>query len=820
MESYSVGDITSIVGGQLYRGSGGTISYILIDSRKIVFARESVFFALKGTRNDGHKFIGELYDAGVRNFVVQVLPNNVEMYQFANFIVVNNTLVALHKLVAFHRSKMPMPIVGITGSNGKTIVKEWACQCMSHEKLIARNPKSYNSQIGVPLSVWLLQTDNNMGIFEAGISRPNEMDNLEVIIRPNIGIFTNIGDAHQENFENIEQKINEKLKLFKNSQVVILCADNQLVRERAKAQLSANTKLFTWGTQPDVNLYIDSVVYNSTNSVIRVMYDNVIYEAQIPFSDKASIENVLHVWSLMLVFGYDNQTIIKRLANIEPVAMRLELKEGKNNCSVINDSYSCDMESLQIALDYLSVQNQHPQKILILSDIAQSGYSKSDLYHHIAVLLRQKHVDKLIGIGADIRSFSNFFDIKKEFYTTTQEFLERVDMSKFQNTSILLKGARTFGFERISQVLQKQSHQTVMSIDLSAIEANLNYFKSLVRPTTEIVTMLKAFAYGSGTHEIANLCQYQRVAMIAVAFADEGVELRRDGIRIPILVLNPEPESFEQMIEYKLEPEVYNYTILNLFNKAVEEANLTDYPIHLKLDTGMHRSGFMEDELNQLIEAVKQAKNLKIKTIFSHLATADEFNQDDYTLMQLSTYDSMSNAIIQSFDYPIKRHVLNSAGIERFSAKYQYDMVRLGIGLYGISVTNAELQPIATLTSTLAQIKHLKAGSTVGYSRKGVLTRDSEIATVPIGYADGLRRCLGNGKGKMWYKGHLVPIVGNVCMDICMVDVTGLNAKEGDRVEIFGKNLPITQVAEWMNTIPYEVLTGISRRVKRTYQYE
>ena len=820
MESYSVGDITSIVGGQLYRGSGGTISYILIDSRKIVFARESVFFALKGTRNDGHKFIGELYDAGVRNFVVQVLPNNVEMYQFANFIVVNNTLVALHKLVAFHRSKMPMPIVGITGSNGKTIVKEWACQCMSHEKLIARNPKSYNSQIGVPLSVWLLQTDNNMGIFEAGISRPNEMDNLEAIIRPNIGIFTNIGDAHQENFENIEQKINEKLKLFKNSQVVILCADNQLVRERAKAQLSANTKLFTWGTQPDVNLYIDSVVYNSTNSVIRVMYDNVIYEAQIPFSDKASIENVLHVWSLMLVFGYDNQTIIKRLANIEPVAMRLELKEGKNNCSVINDSYSCDMESLQIALDYLSVQNQHPQKILILSDIAQSGYSKSDLYHHIAVLLRQKHVDKLIGIGADIRSFSNFFDIKKEFYTTTQEFLERVDMSKFQNTSILLKGARTFGFERISQVLQKQSHQTVMSIDLSAIEANLNYFKSLVRPTTEIVTMLKAFAYGSGTHEIANLCQYQRVAMIAVAFADEGVELRRDGIRIPILVLNPEPESFEQMIEYKLEPEVYNYTILNLFNKAVEEANLTDYPIHLKLDTGMHRSGFMEDELNQLIEAVKQAKNLKIKTIFSHLATADEFNQDDYTLMQLSTYDSMSNAIIQSFDYPIKRHVLNSAGIERFSAKYQYDMVRLGIGLYGISVTNAELQPIATLTSTLAQIKHLKAGSTVGYSRKGVLTRDSEIATVPIGYADGLRRCLGNGKGKMWYKGHLVPIVGNVCMDICMVDVTGLNAKEGDRVEIFGKNLPITQVAEWMNTIPYEVLTGISRRVKRTYQYE
>lgn len=820
MASYSIGDISAVIGGKLLRGSGGTISHILIDSRKVVFARESLFFALKGTRNDGHKFIPELYKAGVRNFVVDSMPQKEEEYLYANFIVVDNTLLALHKLVAWHRQKMAMPVVGITGSNGKTIVKEWACQCLAPEKLIARNPKSYNSQIGVPLSVWLLQPDNNMGIFEAGISKPNEMDALENIIKPNIGIFTNIGDAHQENFESIEQKINEKLKLFKNVQVLIYGADNQLVREKIKSQISPDVKLFTWGTMPDVNLYVESVEYQPTSAIIKAMYNNERYSVQIPFADRASVENALQVWSLMIVFGYDSQVISKRLANLEPIAMRLELKDGNNNCSIINDSYSCDMESLHIALDYLGVQNQHPQKVLIISDIEQSGYAKPDLYHHIAILIRQKKVDRLIGIGPDIKSFANYFDLRKDFFLSTSEFLEKFDFSKIQNSSVLLKGARSFGFERISSVLQKQSHQTIMTIDLSAMEYNLNYFKSLLKPTTEMCCMLKAFAYGSGTHEIANLCQYQRVAMIAVAFADEGVELRRDGIHIPILVLNPERESFSQIIEYRLEPEIYNYVTLNTFNQAVIDAGQTDYPIHLKLDTGMHRSGFMPEETDECISAVKQATGLKIKTIFSHLATADEYDQDDYTFSQLKAFDSMSSAIIAQMGYPIKRHILNSAGIERFSDNYQYDMVRLGIGLYGLSVAGAQLQPIATLTSSLAQIKHLKAGATVGYSRRGKLTRDSDIATVPIGYADGLRRCLGNGNGKLWYKGHLVPIVGNICMDICMVDVTGLDAHEGDPIEIFGKNLPITQVAEWMNTIPYEVLTGISRRVKRTYQYE
>lgn len=820
MASYSVGDIASVVGGKLTRGSGGNISHILIDSRKVVFARESMFFALKGTRNDGHKFIPELYSLGVRNFVVDKLPQNIETYLYANFIEVPDTLKALHQLVAWHRSKMSLPVVGITGSNGKTIVKEWACRSLAPEKSIARNPKSYNSQIGVPLSVWLLQPENNLGIFEAGISKVGEMDALENIIKPNIGIFTNIGDAHQENFTSIEQKINEKLKLFKNVKVLIFGADNQLVREKIKTQIGSDVKLFTWGTMPDVNLYVESVDYQATSATIRAMYNNERYAVKIPFADKASVENALQVWSLMIVFGYDSQIIISRLANLEPVAMRLELKDGNNNCSIINDSYNCDMESLHIALDYLSVQNQHPQKILILSDIEQSGYSKSDLYHHIAILIRQKNVDRLIGIGADIKSFSNYFDLRKDFYTSTQDFLDNFDFSKIQNSSVLLKGARSYGFERISSVLQKQSHQTVMNIDLSAMEYNLNYFKGLLKPTTEMCCMLKAFAYGSGTHEIANLCQYQRVAMIAVAFADEGVELRRDGIRIPILVLNPEFDSFAQMIEYNLEPEVYNYKTLNTFNEAVISAGKSEYPIHLKLDTGMHRSGFVPEETDACIEAVKNAKGLKIKTIFSHLATADDLDQDDYTLLQLRTFDTMSGTIIEKMGYPIKRHILNSAGIERFADGYQYDMARLGIGLYGLSAIGAQLQPIATLTSSLAQIKHLKAGDTVGYSRRGKLTRDSDIATVPIGYADGLRRCLGNGNGKLWYKGHLVPIVGNICMDICMVDVTGLDAHEGDPVEIFGKNLPITQVAEWMNTIPYEVLTGISRRVKRTYQYE
>lgn len=820
MASYQTGEIATILKGELTRGSGGNISQLLIDSRKILFARESLFFALKGENNDGHNFISDLYNNGVRNFVVSQLPENMASYPRGNFIKVENTLTALHTLVSAHRNQFNIPIIGITGSNGKTIVKEWAFQCLSPERLTVRNPKSFNSQIGVPLSVWLLQQETELGIFEAGISQPGEMQLLEKMIRPTIGIFTNIGDAHQENFESREQKITEKLKLFSNSQVLIYNTDQQQVSDLISREVPAEVRRFTWGNNPQSDLQITNTEYHLNFTIIRVKYCGTDYSVQIPFIDQASIENVMHVWALMLVFGYKHEVIARRLSQLEKIAMRLELKDGLNNCTIINDSYNSDLESLRIALDYLNVQKQHSQHILILSDIVQSGYTKPELYQLVANMIRDKKVDRLIGIGTDIQKFSTLFEVRKDFFATTQEFLSNYDFNKFQNASILLKGARMFEFERISTILQKQSHRTVMTIDLSAIEYNINYFRKLLKPETGLVTMLKAFSYGSGTHEIANLCQYKRVSMLAVAFADEGVELRRDNIHIPILVLNPEKESYEQMIEYNLEPEVYNFVTLRDFNAAVLAAGKASYPIHLKLDTGMHRSGFMPEETQAVINALKEAQGLRVSTIFSHLSSADEPAQDDYTLEQLSIFDSMSQAIKEELKYPIRRHILNSAGIERFSDKYQFDMVRLGIGLYGLSVTGAQLATVATLTSSIAQIKKLKAGTTVGYNRRGKLVVDSEIATVPIGYADGLRRSLGNGNGHMWFKGKLVPIIGNVCMDLCMIDVTGLDAHEGDPVEIFGKNLPITQVAEWMGTIPYEVLTGISRRVKRTYQYD
>jgi Alr-MurF fusion protein len=819
MVSYAINEIAIILKGELTKSSGGKVSYLLIDSRKVLFPRESLFFALKGQRNDGHQFIHELYLKGVRNFVVSQVSVNSGNFPRANFIVVKDTLTALHQLVAWHRQTLQLPVVGITGSNGKTIIKEWTHQCLSPDQYVIRNPKSFNSQVGVPLSVWLLQPEANLGIFEAGISRPGEMQALKDIIKPTIGIFTNIGDAHQEHFSSIEQKINEKLKLFSETDVLIYCSDHQQVSRQIELKPGFKPRLFSWGNSAKAIVHLKKVEYHSSFSVLSVSWQQNSFEIQIPFVDKASVENAMHVCSLMLVLGYNPETIAERMVQLENVAMRLELKEGINNCSIINDYYNSDLESLHIALDYLGYQNQHPQKVLVLSDIAQSGYPREVLYQRVAVMVKQKNIDRLIGIGPDIKRYGDFFELRKDFFETTNKFMAEYDFAKFHNMAILLKGARSFEFEQISKILQKQSHRTIMNIDLSAMEYNLNYFKALLKPTTGIIAMVKAFSYGSGTHEIANLCQYQRVAMLAVAFADEGIELRNNGIRIPIIVLNPEEENFANMIEHQLEPEIYNFDSLKAFNNVVVRSGTGPYPIHVKLDTGMHRSGFLPFETNDLITEIKSATGLKIKTIFSHLSSADEPAQDDFTFEQIHTFELVSQKIMQQFDYPIKRHILNSAGTERFS-KHQFDMVRVGIGLYGISAVDAPLAQVGTLTSSIAQVKKLKSGSSVGYNRKGKVTVDSEIATVPIGYADGLRRYLGNGRGKFWYKGKLVPIIGNVCMDMCMIDVTGLNAREGDEVEIFGRNLPIAQLSEWMVTIPYEVLTGISRRVKRTYQYD
>ncbi|MBI9067013.1 MAG: bifunctional UDP-N-acetylmuramoyl-tripeptide:D-alanyl-D-alanine ligase/alanine racemase, partial [Salinivirgaceae bacterium] len=774
--------------------------------------------ALRGSRIHGHYYVNDCYSAGVRNFVVEEYPSNMDAFPRANFVKVPSAFKALQILVKWHRSNFNIPVVGVTGSNGKTIVKEWIYQCLSSEKYVIRNPKSYNSQVGVPLSVWLLNKAGELGVFEAGISQPGEMKRLEELIQPSIGIFTNLGDAHQENFESVAQKLNEKLLLFSNCESIIYCSDNEMV-SNGMVQKYGSKKLFTWSVSNTANLQITKKESHKQTTEIFALYNNSEISIVIPFIDKASIENAIHVWSFLLLQNYDSQFIRNKIAKLETVAMRLELKEGNNNCTIINDSYNSDLESLHIALDFLTYQNQHAQKVLILSDIAQSGFENAELYRQVANVIKQKKIDRLIGIGLDISQFESYFDLRKDFYSSTREFLENIDRLKLQNMTILLKGARSFEFENISNQLQKQTHRTVFEIDLNALEYNLDYFKNQLKPKTGIIAMLKASSYGSGTFEIANICQYHRVAAIAVAFTDEGVELRKSGIKIPIMVMNPEESAFASIMEHNIEPEIYDFNSLNTFTTFVEKQNLKAYPIHIKIDTGMNRAGFLPNEIPQLIDVLKNCESLKVKSVFSHLASADEPEQDEFTLQQIEIFENTSIQIINELAYKIKRHILNSAGIERFP-KYQYDMVRLGIGLYGVSSINKSLAQVGSLTSSIVQIKKVSKGHTVGYSRKGVAAKDSEIATIPIGYADGYRRILSNGVGKIWVNGHLAPIIGNICMDMCMIDVTGLHVKEGDQVEIFGKHLKVVEVANWMQTIPYEVLTGISKRVKRTYQLE
>ncbi len=810
-------------------GNGSTdtiIKDLLIDSRKMNNPLTSLFFAIKGDRHDGHAYIHDVYEKGVRNFVVSELPANIEQFDNANFILVKDTLAALQLLCAKHRSKFTIPIIGITGSNGKTIVKEWLNQLMREDKNCVRSPKSFNSQVGVPLSVWQINEEHDFGIFEAGISKPNEMKLLEPIIQPTIGVITNIGKAHDENFENQKQKVDEKLKLFIHSEVIIYCKDYLLVHEEITTNRTLKeTKIFTWSKKLRADLLIGRITKSTADTEIQGIFKNNFISISIPFIDEASIENAIHCWATLLYLGYDNVVIAKRMHFLSPVAMRLELKEGINNCSIINDSYNSDLSSLAIALDFLNQQKQHPKKTLVLSDILQSGQNNEALYKEVAELIHKKGVSRLIGIGEGISSQQHLFNIEKQFYKSTADFLQQFNNSFFSDETVLLKGARAFGFEAISNIIQQKAHETVLEINLNAIIHNLNYFRSKLKPDTKIMAMVKAFSYGSGSFEIANVLQFHRIDYLAVAYADEGVELRRSGITLPIMVMNPEEQSYDAMIQYQLEPEIYSFRVLGLFEETLKRSdrkNETPMPIHIKLDTGMHRLGFDENEVNELIVRVKNNKLLTIKSIFSHLAGTDEPEHDDFTWHQIKLFKEMSEKIRAHFSYPIIHHILNSAGISRFPDA-QFDMVRLGIGLYGIGANQTEqiqLQNVSTLKTSISQIKNIPVNQTIGYSRKGVANRDIRIATVPIGYADGLSRKLSNGKGKMIINGKPAPIIGNVCMDMCMIDITDINANEQDEVIVFGDAYPIKQIADDVGTIPYEILTNISRRVKRVYYQE
>src|SRR6056297_108178 len=816
---YTISQIAKIIDAQSFIKEDCEIQYLLIDSRNIVSTVNSLFFAIRGERHDGHNFIKELYQKGVKNFVVDQIPEYQNDLENANFLLVDDTLIALQKLAAAHRAKHNYPVVGITGSNEKTFVKEWLFHLLQGKKNVIRNPKSYNSQVGVPLSVWLMNEMNDFAIFEAGISMPDEMQHLEKIIYPDIGLITNIGEPHQENFNDYQEKCVEKLKLFNHSKQIIYCKDHSLIHQEIEARFP-DKNVFTWSENSEANLKILNKSRKEHTTFIEYQYKDQKNNITIPFTDAASVEDAIHVLATLYAAGFVPEDFQQKFETLPSVAMRLELKNGINNCTLINDSYNSDLHSLSIALNYLGQQNQHASKTVILSDILQSGKEERALYQEVSKLLKKYHVNRLIGIGEALSNQGDLFTLEKSFFKTTSDFLHHLTKNDFADEAILLKGARDFYFEKISSVLEEKSHRTVLEINLNAMVHNLNYFRSKLNPGTKIMAMVKALSYGSGTFEIANILQYQRVDYLGVAFADEGVALREAGITMPIVVMNPEQNSFDLMIEHQLEPEIYNFLVLFRFAESVKNAGKRNFPVHVKLDTGMHRLGFVEDEIPQLTEELKGKNFLKIKSVFSHLAASDENVHDSFTREQIQLFDAMSNQMVKALNYPVLRHIANSAGIERFP-EAQFDMVRLGIGLYGISATNQEqLATVSTLKSTVIQTKQVKKDETIGYSRKARALDDMTIAIVPVGYADGLNRKLGNGRGKLFINGFLVPTVGNICMDMCMVDISGCNVHEGDEVIIFGKEQSVIDLANMLETIPYEIFTSVSTRVKRVYFQE
>lgn len=824
---YFLKDIAAILETKLEGTASQNVNYLAVDSRKIFFPAETIFFALPSLKRDGHQFIVEAYNQGVRSFVISH-HINLKPFADAGFIYVDNTLEALQKIAAFHRKQFRFPVIGITGSNGKTIVKEWLAQLLQNDFNIVRSPKSFNSQIGVPLSVWQMNEHHNLGIFEAGISLPNEMGNLEKIIQPTIGILTNIGTAHDEGFINKKQKLHEKLQLFKKVDVLICNTDNTFINEEVR---KLGIKIISWGKNKDCDIEIIEIKKENGITEISGITNHARFTTHdsrfcilLPFQDNASIENAMHCFCAFKVLGLENNRINEGMKQLHAVEMRLEWKKAINHCYLINDSYSNDISSLIIALDYLQQQKQSEKQTVILSDIYQSSLPEQVLYAQVASLLSQKKIDRIFCIGSQITKFAYLFkaeNIITESFISTAAFLETLTGQRFYNESILLKGARIFGFEKIASQLEQQVHQTVLEINMTALTYNLNQYRQLLQPTTKIMVMVKAFGYGSGGAEIAKQLQFNKVDYLAVAYADEGVELRKAGIHLPIMVMNPEPSTFNNLFEYNLEPELYSFPILQAFLQFCKSQGIGEFPVHIKLDTGMHRLGFEAFEINRLSEMLSRQNILKVKSAFTHFAASDDSKHDGFTLQQAQIFTAGCNNLQQQIGYPFIRHTANTAAISRHPA-LQMDMVRLGIGLYGVDSANKiQLQNVSTLKTTIAQIKQVKKGESVGYSRSDYLAKDSVVGTIRIGYADGFRRSLGNGVGRVYIKGQYAPVIGRVAMDMAMINITDIpNLQVGDEVEIFGPNIAIQQLAEWCNTIPYEIMTGISQRVKRVYVQE
>ncbi len=820
--NYSIKKIQEIVKGNFLNipSEDQPIERLLFDSRHLVFANRTLFFAFTGDRQDGHHFIGELYQQGVRNFIV-TKTNIGEAFPQANFILVKDSIKALQKLATYHRRQFDIPIIGITGSNGKTIIKEWLFQLLHHDYQVVKNPGSYNSQIGVPLSIWLMEARHNLGLFEAGISRSKEMKKLAPIIDCTIGVFTNIGTAHSEGFSSQKKKIKEKLKLFKNTSTIIYCRDHDLVDDQIQGL--PKKKYFTWAHHKKADLQIVSIETSNKEATVRAIFKKKACLFLLPFIDKASIENGLHCCTLLLYLGFSPAQIKSKIAELASVPMRLEVKEGIHGSTLINDSYNSDLTSIEYALNFVAKRDDTKRFILILSDILQSGESSKKLYQKVAQLLLAKEVDQLIAIGQDIKRINNLLppSFQVKHYKDTSTFLEQMVAKDFYNAKVLLKGARIFQFERILRKFEEKAHKTVLEVNLSAIAHNLKVYGQFLQQNTQLIAMVKASAYGSGSIEVAKLLAFYKVDYLAVAYADEGVELRKAGIQLPILVLNPEEASFDDLVAFDLEPEIYSISLLLQFINFVDATK--EHLIHLNLDTGMHRLGFEEQDIRVLVDLLTTHPNIIVKSIFSHLAASDMEIHDAFTDEQVVVFNRLSEQITSSLSYQPLRHILNSSGIVRFP-QYQFDMVRLGIGLYGIDggqQIQAKLKVVNTLKATISQIKELTKNDTIGYSRSGKIYQYKKIATITIGYADGLSRKAGNGNYHVVVNNQRAPIIGNVCMDMCMVDITKIpSAKVGDEVIVFGENPPVERLADCLETIPYEVFTSVSNRVKRIYYRE
>jgi len=810
--------LAALVHGQiLQQVFDDEIHYLITDSRKILSSPKSLFFAIKGVRNDGHDHIQSAYDQGVRQFVVE-REIDLKKIPLANIVKVQSCVLALQQIAIDHRSNFSYPVIGITGSNGKTIVKEWLYQMLTDEYQCVKNPGSYNSQVGVPLSVWQMGALHNLGIFEAGISVPGEMENLQKIIQPTIGLITNIGPAHDEGFRTRREKLNEKLKLFKDAETLIYCTDYDEISEALASLTTKPPNIIAWGQNPASNVLLKFI----NDEFVEISGQFGSLNISLPFEDSASKENVLHCVMVLLHLGVDRATIQKKVDMLRSIPMRLELKMGINQCQVVDDTYNNDLGGVQIGLDFLEGLNKK-KKTLILSDVLQSGLTLEDLSKKIALLLKEKDIQKFIGIGFGFHSHQNPFDdlpIEKNFYLTTEDFIREARWDEFFNEAILVKGARVFHFEKIVQLLQKKIHGTVMEVDLGAMVHNLNFLRSLLKPNVKLMAMVKAFAYGSGSNEIASLLQYHHVDYLGVAYVDEGVELRANQVSVPIMVMNPSEESFSTMLEKNLEPEIYSMQLLKALVTFLEGRNCS---IHLKIDTGMHRLGFEPNELDQVIAVLNDYPNVKVASVFSHLAGADEAKHDNFSTKQAQKFEAAAEIIKQKIGQRPLRHLLNSSGILRFP-DYQYEMVRLGIGLYGIDPSDKHqdrLRPVTSLKTVISQVKRVQKGETIGYGRKGSAEHQKTTATLAIGYADGYSRGFGNGIGHVLIHGKKAPVLGNVCMDMTMVDITGIpEAKEGDEVVVFGPGLAITELAAMINTIPYEILTNTSERVKRIFYAE